>query len=120
LEDLNPYESPRTEPSKVPTLPLSRNKPAKEPDYRQWAVSAVILPAIVLLCGIAIVAGVWGSDIAAILGDRLGYIFLWYLLGLTLVAVVHKIISEKRPRRNNRNDGKRHPPDADASRQESN
>ena len=58
----------------------------------------MIAPAVVILICRFAVAPVFWPDLAAGLGRALGYIFIWYLLGVTIAATVWKIWHERKRR----------------------
>jgi hypothetical protein len=60
--------------------------------YGRWALTLVVFPALVILgavFGVERVFGLW-------LGNQLGLTFICYLIGLTIVAAIYKVITDKR------------------------
>lgn len=72
------------------------NDKTSNPDFGRWAITGVITPIVVILIlRFAIAPFLW-PDLAGALGSALGYIFIWYLLGVAIVATVWKIRNERK------------------------
>jgi len=71
------------------------NNAPSSPDFGRWALTGVITPGVcILILRFAIAPFLW-PDLAVALGNKLGYIFIWYLLGVVIVATVWKICKER-------------------------
>jgi hypothetical protein len=82
------------------------NEKRSSPDFSRWAITGVIAPIVVIvILRFAIAPFVW-PYLAAELGNALGYIFIWYLLGVAIAATIWKIWNEKK-----------HQPQVDATQQ---
>jgi hypothetical protein len=72
------------------------NDKTSSPDFGRWAITGLITPMVVILIlRFAIAPFLW-PDLAGALGGALGYLFMWYLFGVAIVATVWKIFTERK------------------------
>ncbi|MFC1497761.1 hypothetical protein ACFLS1_04700 [Verrucomicrobiota bacterium] len=73
---------------------MNNNK--RSPDFGRWAITGVITPIVVILILRFAIAPFFWPDLAASLGASLGYIFIWWLLIVAIVATIYKIRKEQK------------------------
>ena len=68
------------------------------PCFGRWAVTGVIAPFVVILVLTFGIAPFFWPDLADGLGNALGYILIYYLLGVAVAAGIWKIRHERKHR----------------------
>jgi len=67
------------------------NEKISNPDFGRWAITGVLAPAVCILLLRFAIAPIFWPGLADALGDRLGYIFILYLLTVVIAATVWKV-----------------------------
>ena len=94
VADDNPYIAPTTTAVTENGGASLETTAPNTPDYKRWAITLAVLPVVVMLCYVFVLERYF--DISYMLGNRLGLLFLFYLISLAIAAVIHKVKSERR------------------------
>lgn len=69
------------------------------PGFLRWAITAVLVPfGTIILLRFGVIPYFWGDEIVLSFGNRIGLIFLVYLLGLAVLSIFWKLRFERRAR----------------------